>query len=112
MGKEMRNIGIVTLLSVIATAAAPNSKAHAATPFVTAKSAERFAECFAARQDLRSAAWWFVPRQGGGTFSNVGAQSADKPYFVVINGRGLRREIQVQDAAGAPSTLREVNQCL
>jgi len=69
----MRDIGIVTLMSVAATAAAPVLPAARSAPLVTTKSTEQFAGCFASVQERRSAAWWFVPNGKGGTFSNLGA---------------------------------------
>jgi len=72
----MRDIGIVTLMSVAATAAAPVLPAARSAPLVTTKSTEQFAGCFASVQERRSAAWWFVPNGKGGTFSNLGAAAS------------------------------------
>src|SRR6476619_3148173 len=89
----MREIGIVTLLSVAVTAAAPGPQAYRPAVYVTPKSTQDFASCFARTQDERGAAWWFVPRSNGGTISNLGAKTAAATYFVVINDRGTKREI-------------------
>ena len=108
----MKVVGIVTLLSVAAVAGAPNSKASNPAPVVTAKSTEQFAACFAKAQDKRSSAWWFVPREHGGTFSNLGAKSVRNPYFVVISDRGAHREIELRSANSESPVAREVNQCI
>ena len=108
----MRSLGIVTLVSVIATAAAPSMQAAKGNPLTTTKSAQAFAACFANDQDRRSASWWFVPKSGGGTFSNQGAASAAKPYFLVISDRGERREITIDNAARGSAALEGVSQCL
>lgn len=108
----MKMFGIVTLLSVIATAAAPDSQGGRTSSFVTAKTTEEFAGCFAADQDRNSRPWSFVPRTGGGTFSNLGAAGVDKPYFVTISDRGSRRLIQLESAVRAASETRGVEQCI
>ena len=108
----MKDIGIVTLLSVVAVAAAPSSRAGNSAPLVTTKSTAQFADCFAKAQDRRSSAWWFVPKDHGGTISNLGAKSVRNPYFIVISDHGSRREIQLQNAGPQSPQGREVNQCI
>jgi hypothetical protein len=104
----MKAFGIVTLLSVIVTAAAPGPQAHRTSTFVTSKTAVDFSDCFAAGQDRNSESWWFVPKTGGGTFSNLGAAGVDKPYFVTISDRGSRRTIRLEGA----SAIRGVERCI
>jgi hypothetical protein len=101
---------MMTMLSVAATAAAPNAP-HQPAGITTAKSVQEFAACFASSQDRRSAPWWFVPKESGGTFSNYGAASVAKPYFVVISERGLRREIRLDNVAAASPAAQGVSQC-
>lgn len=108
----MKGAGLVTLLSVTATAAAPSFADRNPRPIVTAKSTEAFAQCFAQAEDERSASWWFVPNGKGGTFSNAGAAKVDKPYFVMISDRGTRREIQVQDVAEGSPEAGGIKQCI
>lgn len=119
----MKDLGIVTLISVAAIAAAPASDAnrptHAAnnvqastSAFATSKSTEAFAGCFAETQDRLSRPWWFVPKDNGGSFSNLGAKTVSKPYFLVINDRGSRREIQLQNADHKGPEARGVEQCI
>lgn len=109
----MREIGIVTLLSVAATAAAPALPAAVRAPLVTAKSAEQFADCFARAQDARSAAWAFVPKRGGGgTFSNLGAAGVSNPYFLVISDRGEQRELRLENAGAGTTAAKGVSQCI
>jgi len=111
-GSAMRDIGIVTLLSVAATAAAPVLPAAVHAPLVTAKSAEEFAGCFARTQDARSAAWAFVPKRGGGTFSNLGAAGVRIPYFLIITDRGGQRELRLENAAAGTTAAKGVSQCI
>jgi len=107
----MKGLGIVILLSVTATALAPGVQSRPPAAAETHKSVQAFAECFSAAQDRQSAAWAFAPGRHGGTFSNLGAEGADKPYFIVISDRGTRRTIILNNvAAGSPAALG-VSQC-
>lgn len=109
----MKDLGIVTLISVAAIAAAPASQKGHPTAFATAKSTQAFASCFAHARERESKAWWFVPKEsGGGTFSNAGAASVKQPYFVEISDRGIRREIHVQNASWDGPVARGVEQCI
>lgn len=108
----MKDFGIVALLSVVITASAPAADAPQLTVLTTAKSTQAFADCFARSQDRQSIAWAFVPKAHGGTFSNLGAASPAAPYFLLINDRGTRREIQLQNAAPSGAQERGVNQCI
>jgi hypothetical protein len=110
--ETMKDIGMITLLSVIATAAAPTPPAQVPLSYATAKSTQQFAACFAKAQERRSRPWAFVPRRDGGTFSNLGAPSVDRPYFLVVTDRGVRRLIQLQDATPDGPEGQAVNQCL
>jgi len=108
----MREIGIVTLLSVAVTAAAPGPQAYRPAVYVTPKSTQDFASCFERSQDKHGAAWWFVPRDHGGTFSNLGSKSGAAIYFVVINDRGARREIALDQRSPADDQRDAVNECI
>jgi hypothetical protein len=108
----VREIGIVTLLSVAVTAAAPGPQAYRPAVYVTPKSTQDFASCFARSQEKRGAAWWFVPRNHGGTFSNLGSKSVAASYFVVINDRGVRREIALDQRSAADDQREVINQCI
>jgi hypothetical protein len=109
----MKDLGIVTLISVAAIAAAPASQPSHPTAFATAKSTQAFADCFVRTQEQKSKPWSFVPKEsGGGTFSNVGAASVAKPYFIVISDRGPRREIHIQNASWDGPEARGVEQCI
>jgi hypothetical protein len=108
----MKEIGIVTLLSVAVTAAAPGPQAYRPSVYVTPKSTQDFASCFARTQERSGAPSWFVPRSEGGTFSNVGAKSVSRPYFLVINDRGTRREIRLEQGAPGQAQSKAVNQCI
>ena len=117
----MKEIGIGILLSVMVSAAAPIAAKHsAATPshqenaaasFTTAKSTEQFASCFGNTQDHLRQAWWFVPKEDGGTFSNLGAKNVAAAYFVVVSDRGARRQVRLE-GDGANAVNRAVLQCI
>jgi hypothetical protein len=83
----MKEIGIVTLLSVLAVAAAPHGRSDKVTVFVTNKSAQAFDDCFAAA--------YF-----------------GKPTDFVLSDRGSHREIQLRDAAIDGPQARGVKLCL
>lgn len=112
----MKQVGIVILLSVIASAAAP-----AATPrqtgmtLLTQKSLDQFGSCFVQAQDRVDAAWSFVPKADGGTFSNVGASGARAYYFLAVSDRGMSRQVRLEPAEASLSldarVVRAVNQC-
>lgn len=108
----MKGVGLVLLISVAATAAAPTLADRAPQPIVTEKSTEAFAQCFAEAQDRQSASWWFVPKGKGGTFSNAGAPRIQKPYFVTVSDRGKRREIELQDVADGSPEAGGIKQCI
>lgn len=108
----MREIGIVTLLSVAVTAAAPGPRDDRPATFQTPKSTEDFATCFARAQDRSGTAWWFVPRENGGTFSNLGNRKGAAAYFVVINDRGPHRDVALDEHAQAAGLREVVNQCI
>ena len=109
----MKDFGIVTLLSVVITAVAPRSDMPTPAPaLTTAKSTQAFADCFARSQDQQEIAWAYVPKPHGGTFSNLGAASVARPYFLLISDRGARREIQLQNAAPGGAQERGVRQCI
>ncbi|MGN6059490.1 MAG: hypothetical protein ACTHOI_13020 [Sphingomicrobium sp.] len=113
----MKQVGIVTLISVAASAAAPvaHARAEAAT-LATSKTVEQFGDCFVATQDLAARPWAFVPKGDGGTFSNVGARGAQGLYYLAITDRGPVRQLRLE-AASESSPLdrniaRAVNQCI
>jgi hypothetical protein len=113
----MKQVGIVILISVAASAAAPVAHARAGTlSFETSKSVAQFGGCFVGMQDRAAHAWAFVPKGNGGTFSNVGAREAQGLYYLAISDRGSVRQLRLE-AASASSPLdrniaRAVDQCV
>jgi hypothetical protein len=118
----MKEIGIGILLSVTVSAAAPIAAEHnaarpvvestaSATSFTTAKSTEQFASCFGNTQDRVRQAWWFVPKEDGGTFSNLGAKNVAAAYYVVVSDQGARRQVRLE-GDGANAVNRAVLQCI
>jgi hypothetical protein len=107
----MKSLGIVTVLSVAATALAPSVHSRAPVGAVTAKSVQAFAECFTQAQDRHEAAWAFAPGPHGGTFSNLGAAGVTKPYFIVISDRGNRRMILLDNVKAGSPAASGVSQC-
>jgi hypothetical protein len=108
----MREIGIVTLLSVAVTAAAPGPNAYRPSVYVTPKSTQDFASCFARIEDRRGAPWWFVPRDHGGTISNLGSKSGASTYFLVINDKGTKREIALDPRSTDAAPRKALNECI
>ena len=108
----MKDFGIIALLSVAISAAAPQEDLPRLKVLSTAKSTQDFANCFARSQDRRSASWAFVPKSHGGTFSNLGAASVAAPYFLLISDRGTYREIQLQDATPGGIQERGIEECI
>jgi len=113
----MNQVGIVTLISVAALAAAPVADARAdAVTFETSKTVAEFGGCFVGAQDRAARPWAFVPKGDGGTFSNVGAHGARGLYYLAISDRGAVRQVRLE-AASASSPLdraiaRAVDQCI
>jgi len=111
-GVDMKEIGIVTLLSVAITAAAPGPDAYRPAVYVTPKSTHDFATCFTRSQERRGAAWWYVPRDHGGMLSNSGAKGVASPYYVVVNDRGARREIALDQHGNEGGAREALNECI
>lgn len=113
-GADMKEVGIITLLSVAAVAAAPTpTRSEPAQYFVTTKSTDDFGRCFVNTQERHSSPWWFVPKEnGGGTFSNLGAQPLQGAYFVEVADVGHRREIRLLNGASQDRVARAVAQCI
>ena len=83
----MKEIGIVTLLSVVAVAAAPSARSEHSTVFVTRKSTQAFGACFAA------------------------AHAGTRADLLVID-RGSRREIHLRTASIDGAEAQGVKQCI
>lgn len=111
-GVAMKEIGIVTFLSVAITAAAPGPDAYRPAVYVTPKSTHDFATCFTRSQERRGAAWWYVPREHGGMLSNSGAKGVASPYYLVVNDRGARREIALDHHGDDGSAREALNECI
>jgi len=111
-GQMMKTFGVVTLVSVVAVAAAPAPPAREPVSFSTMKSTQEFADCFAKIQDRHAVPWWFVSKESGGTFSNAGASSVGRPYLLLINDRAGRREILLQNAGSMGPEAKAVTQCI
>jgi cytosine/adenosine deaminase-related metal-dependent hydrolase len=83
----MKEIGVVTLLSVVAVAAAPSARSEHSTVFVTERSAQAFGACFAATR-------------------------AGNPADLLVTDRGARREIQLRSAIVDGPEVQGVKQCI
>jgi hypothetical protein len=113
----MKQIGIVTLISVAASAAAPVAHATRDTVMLeTSKTVAQFGGCFVQLQDRAARAWAFIPKGDGGTFSNLGARDAREPYFLAVSDRGAVRQLRLEPAsAGTPverDVAKAVDQCI
>jgi len=63
----MKEVGIVTLLSVAITAAAPAPQAYRPSVYVTPKTTQDFATCFTRSQDEHGFSTWAVVEKESGT---------------------------------------------
>lgn len=113
----MKDIGIVTLLSVIISAAAPSSPATPAhnspKALTTAKSVDEFSSCFAGTQDREALPWSYVRKGDGATFSNLGPRTIASAYFVTVSNRGSSREVRLEGNGSSEIPVNEaVNQCV
>jgi hypothetical protein len=112
----MKQVGIVILVSVFASAVAPGApRAQDGMTLATQKSVDQFGGCFVDAQDRESLAWSYVPKANGGTFSNLGAEGARGQYFLAVSDRGANRQVRLEavDARNPVDTrvVRAVNQC-
>ena len=94
------------------TAAAPGPQAYRPAVYVTPKTTQDFATCFTRSQDERGAAWWFVPREHGGTISNHGNTAKAATYFIVIKDLGTRREIALDGRSANNAASEALNGCI
>lgn len=111
----MKQVGIVALASILACTAAAASPLPASHSLTTSKTVEQFGTCFVDSQDRASAAWSYVPNGHGGTFSNLGAKGAAKPYFLAIADRGSVRQVRLESASGSsidPGVTAAVGHCV
>lgn len=82
----------------------------------TSKPVAQFVRCFVAAQEQASLPWWFVPKDHGGTISNLGANGARSVYFVGVSDLGSIRKVRLElasnEASGNRSIAQAVNQCI
>ena len=113
----MKQVGIVILISVAASAAAPVSHAaHDAVTLETSKTVAEFGGCFVDSQEHAARAWAFVPKGDGGTFSNLGARDARAPYFLAVSDRGAVRQLRLEPASAGTGVdgdvAKAIDQCI
>jgi hypothetical protein len=102
----MKDLGITTIISVAAIAAAPGAQGSRPVALATAKPMQAFDDCFARTQQRFGQPSSLVAKKNGGTFPNLGGPSVREPHLVVLSDGGPRREIR--NGAEAP----EVVQCI
>jgi hypothetical protein len=108
----------MTTFALLALAASPAFAVQPATSRAreTRKGVEQFISCFVATQRHASLPWWFVPKENGGTVSNLGAKDGRNAYFLAVSDLGARREIRLEQASAEarvdPSTVQAVEQCI
>jgi hypothetical protein len=111
----MKQVGIIILISVAATAAAPAARAaQRPVTLETSKTVEQFSGCFVNTQDRASLAWSYVPQSRGGTFSNFGAKGTRVPYFLAVLDRGSTRQVRLDSASASVDSrvARAIDQCI
>lgn len=116
---ELRQTVVTALTALtVSTAALAAPLPAAQLSRATTKGTEPFAQCFAATQERSAKPWWFVPKEHGGTFSNLGASGVAEPYFVDIADKGTTREVRVTlasagaSAGAGSSVVRAVESCI
>lgn len=111
MEVAMRDFGIVALLSVIATAAAPTAPASSIQTYATSKSTQQFADCYRTHEWEGSRLWYAADRRRT-ALSNLGTTVVRQPYFIEIRDRGTLREILLRGAALGGPEAQGVSRCL
>jgi hypothetical protein len=108
----MKQVLAITL-AALAVSAASTPLAPPSGDRVTTKGVQPFAQCFTAAQDRAGRAWSFVPKEnGGGTFSNAGANGVSRPYFLDVADRGSMRVVRLSSAGADRSILLAVDHCV
>jgi hypothetical protein len=117
MGNAIFTEVVMKLITIFALAAWMTSPAGAAqiadaAPRVTSKPVDQFVSCFVAGQQRASVPWWFVPKEHGGTISNLGAANGRPAYFLAVLDRGPRREVRLTMASTNTQVDRAVAQAV
>lgn len=105
----MREIGIVTLLSVAATAAAPTPRVAQPAPRLSATA--QYAACLASKANPGSTRWWIVANDRGGSIAMPARPNIQHAYLVVIGDQGERREIVLDPTDPDRQQQKGENQC-
>lgn len=103
----MREIGIVTLLSVAATAAAPSSRASQSAPALGTPG--QYAACLASNPQAASR-WWIVANDRGGSIAMPAGAEVQRAYLV-IEDRGARREIALEQTGAGGQQQKGGSTC-
>ena len=109
---------LITIFALALWAASPAGAAQPgnANARATSKPVDQFVGCFVAGQRSASLPWWFVPKDHGGTISNMGANDGRPTYFLEVSDLGSRREVRLAMASlGTPmdsSVAQAVAQCI
>lgn len=105
---------VALLLAALLFADSLHAAPPAAAVTMTAKSLDAFAQCFVSSQQRASRAWWFVPSEDGGTFSDLGAKDAAGAYFVKVRVSGTRTVIELDTSNQETRALvtRAIQSCV
>ena len=111
----MKTITIFAL-AVWASSPAAAAQAGGAVEHSTSKPIEQFVRCFVAAQEQASLPWWFVPKDHGGTISNLGASGARNVYYLDVSDDGSIRKVRLElassEASADRSIARAVKECI
>jgi hypothetical protein len=102
----------VSAMPAAQAAGASDAKGSART---TNKSLDAFGQCFVSEQRQASRAWWFVPSEDGGMFSDVGSAQNSTGYFLRVQGSGqsLRLRLEPEGAeSNVDVVLRSIDHCI
>ena len=109
---------VITIFALALWVASPAAAAQLGSTDarVTSKPVDKFVSCFVAGQQRASLPWWFVPKNHGGTISNLGANDGRSAYFLAVSDLGSRREVALTMASATTpldrAVVRAVDQCI
>lgn len=104
------------VMAIACSLGAPASGTDYTLTKSTTKSLEAFERCFLAAEEGATNAWWFIPNEHGGVFSNEGAANVGNSYRLQLLDNGSTRTIRLVPAnpatAPIPPVAAAIDQCI